>query len=123
MDLHKQRVRQLAQALGPELLPLGGVFGHHGVLQVLQAAASARAPQRALQQQHTLLAEQLLAGPCSLFLIVSAAAEGTGLDAAEPLERPDACLVEHVAAAEDDLQEVGSGSGAVGCRRAPDRRA
>ena len=46
------------------------------------------------------------------FLIVSAAAEGAGLDASEALERADARLVEHVAAAEDHLNRM-SGSGAV----------
>lgn len=104
MHLHKQSVRELAQSLGPELLPLVCVFRDHSVLQVSQKAAGACASQRALQQQHALLAEQLFACPRPLFLVISAAAEGAGLHAAEALEGPYASLVKHVAAAEDDLQ-------------------
>lgn len=102
--LHEQSVRELAQSLCPELLPLVCVFGDHSVLQVSQSAAGAGASQRALQQQHALLAEQLFACPRPLFLVISAAAEGTGLHAAEALEGPYTSLVKHVAATEYDLR-------------------
>jgi hypothetical protein len=110
VNLHEQRVGELAQALGPELLSLACLFGHNRVPKVAQYAAGAGAAQRALQQQHALLAEQLLASPSPLFLIVFAAAEGAGLDAAETLKRSDAGFMKHVAAAENDLHGMSAGA-------------
>jgi hypothetical protein len=106
LHLQQKRVSELAQALGPELLPLVCLLGHNRVLQVPHRAARARASERFLQQQHAPLAEQLLAAPSALFLVVPAAAEGAGFGAGEALKRADAGGVEHVAAAENHLHGV-----------------
>jgi hypothetical protein len=76
-------------------------------LKLLPNATGAGASKRALQQQHTPVAEEFLTGPRPFHLIVFAAAQGARLDTTESFKRSDASFVKHVAAAQYDLQSVG----------------